>query len=34
VKVLARKAFEGCNLLAAVTLPETLEKIGDEAFKE
>jgi hypothetical protein len=34
VKVLAKKAFEGCKLLAAVTLPQTLEGIGDEAFKE
>ena len=34
VKVLAKKAFEGCKLLAAVTLPQTLEEIGDEAFKE
>jgi hypothetical protein len=34
VKVLAKKAFEGCELLAALTLPRTLEEIGDEAFKE
>jgi hypothetical protein len=29
VKVLAKKAFEGCKLLAAVTLPQTLEEVGD-----
>ena len=33
-KVLAWKAFEGCKLLAAMTLPETLREIGDEAFKK
>jgi hypothetical protein len=33
-KVLAEKAFEGCKLLAAVTLPQTLVEIGNEAFKE
>ena len=32
--VLAENAFEGCKLLAAVTLPETLVEIGDEAFNE
>ncbi|GMI30163.1 hypothetical protein TeGR_g6107 [Tetraparma gracilis] len=31
-KVLAEKAFEGCKLLAAVTLPQTLEEIGYGAF--
>jgi hypothetical protein len=34
VKVLAKNAFEGCKLLAAVTLPQMLEEIGNEAFKE
>ena len=33
-KVLAAKAFEGCSLLAAATLPQTLVEIGNEAFKE
>ena len=33
-KVLADKAFEGCKLLAVVTLPQALEEVGDEAFKE
>jgi hypothetical protein len=33
-KVLAEKAFEGCKLLTAVTLPQMLEEIGNEAFKE
>jgi hypothetical protein len=33
-KVLAKNAFEGCKLLAGVTIPETLEEIGAEAFKE
>jgi hypothetical protein len=32
-KVLAGKALKGCKLLAAVTVPHTLEEIGDEAFK-
>ena len=34
VKLLAKNAFEGCKLLAAVTLPQTLVEIGNEAFKE
>ncbi|GMI57408.1 hypothetical protein TeGR_g9957 [Tetraparma gracilis] len=33
-KVLAEKAFEGCKLLTAVTLPRMLEEVGDEAFKD
>ena len=33
-KVLAEKAFEGCKLLTAVKLPQMLEEIGNEAFKE
>ena len=33
-KVLAEKAFEGCSQLAALTLPQALEEIGDAAFKE
>jgi hypothetical protein len=33
-KVLAEQAFEGCKLLTALTLPQSLEEIGDEAFKE
>ena len=33
-KVIAEKAFEGCKLLTAVTLPQMLEEIGNEAFKE
>ena len=33
-KVLGEKAFEGCKLLAVVTLPQTLEGVGGRAFKE
>ena len=33
-KVLGEYALGGCKLLAAVTLPQTMEEIGDEAFKE
>ena len=33
-KVLGEYALGGCKLLAAVTLPQTMEEIGAEAFKE
>ena len=34
VKVVEEGAFQGCNVLETVTVPSTVEKIGDNAFRK
>lgn len=34
VKVVEEGAFQGCNILETVTVPSTVEKIGDNAFRK
>lgn len=34
VKIVEEGAFQGCNVLETVTVPSTVEKIGDNAFRK